>query len=269
MHGFLSNTGLWLDSLGGAAQFLLALYILAFIRLAWASAAFALFVGANGLAFLLRNLIPHEHALFPLLGLTVWGSLNWVASAALLILSATWLDTTPRRWLAAFTVSAAIGVTLALLNWASAPPSMNLFVFGGPAVYSVIAYLLVLIALTTRTSDQLAAALLTAVLAINSSLHAGAGLVGRGSIYNFAHLAGLLGLALLWLSRARGERRGAAAVAAVVLGAGLLVGIVAATALGSQAAVQNSGLYGIGRLLAVAVAVLAVNRQRFFWSRQS
>ena len=269
MGGFLSNAGLWIDALGGAAQVALALYVFARARSGRDADAFALFFGANGFAFLLRNLIPHGHALFPLLGLTVWGVLNWVASAALLILSLRWLADAWRARLPALYAAASVGLVLGVLSWAAAPPSVTLVAFGGAAVYSAVAYVLVLALLSSAGDDEARiteAAFFTAVLGVNSALHAGVSVVGGGSVYNFAHAAVLLFLAVAWLLRVRGARgwRPAAALASALTGAGLCVGAAAAAALGSVAAVQDSGIYGVGRMLSAAVAAYALNRKRMF-----
>src|SRR5919198_1291631 len=160
-----------------------------------------------------------------------------------------WPCTCWRARLPALYAAASVGLVLGVLSWAAAPPSVTLVAFGGAAVYSAVAYVLVLALLSGAGDDEARiteAAFFTAVLGVNSALHAGVSVVGVGSVYNFAHAAVLLCLAVAWLLRVRGARgwRPAAALASALTGVGVCVG-AAAAALGSVAAVQDSGIYGV------------------------
>lgn len=250
----LSDWGLWIDSLGGAAQLLFALYLVSRRGATRQAILFALFFGLNGLAFLLRNLIPHGHALFPLLGGTVWGALNWLAAVTVIVFSLVG----SRLRLFSQSIAVLVGVTLAVLSWASAPPSVTLVAFGGGAVYAAVATaLIVLLADINGSVDVRSRALLTAILVVNSALHAGVGIVTRGSLYNYAHAGTLVAISLGWLFW-RQTQGGSPGCVVLAVGAGpllLLFGGMTAYSLGSQRAVQDSGLYGIGRMISAAAAM--------------
>jgi hypothetical protein len=79
--------GAWIDMLGGAAQIALAVYLLRSRRGA-AVVGFAVFFALNGFAFLLGNIVPRSHPMFPLLRLTLWGTLNWMALGSVLVTAA-------------------------------------------------------------------------------------------------------------------------------------------------------------------------------------
>lgn len=259
----LGNPGLWIDALGGAAQLLFAVYLVSKAGANTRAILFALFFGLNGLAFLLRNLIPHEHALFPLLGGTIWGALNWFSAGALVTFSLTGSAARPIFRL----IAGLAATTLAVLSWASAPASVTLLVFGGSAVYAAIAFALVLL---LAEKDIRASALLSLILVVNSALHAGVGVVARGSVYNFTHAALLLAVGCGWLFWKQGgstwETRwtGLASGAVIFF---LSVGGITAYLLESQRAVQDSGLYGMGRIIAAATALVAL-RDTVFGKRQ-
>lgn len=140
MTGILSSPDLWIDAAGGAAQVALALFLL--LTRGRNARSFALFMGANGLAFFLRNLVPHSHPAFPLLGGTIWGSLNWLAAVALVVASTRWPKRPNTTSPAAF-----VAVTLIALSWLSAPRSVTVLVLGGSAVYAAVAYVLVILLL--------------------------------------------------------------------------------------------------------------------------
>lgn len=262
MSGFLSSRDLWVDATGGAAQLALALYLL--LTRGRNGRGFALFIGANGLAFFLRNLIPHSHPAFPLLGGTIWGSLNWLAALALVVTFAHRSEG-PK----ANTPAALVAVTLIALSWSSAPRSVTLLTFGGSAVYAAVVYALVILLITTRGAQQrtlVEAALLTAVLTPNAGLHAGVGLVARTSIYNVAHTMVLLLVAAAWLLQLPRHDmwRPAPALAGLVTLLSVVAGIAAVLVLGTQAAVQNAGVYGGGRVLTVLLAAHALAHDRIF-----
>lgn len=249
----LGNAGLWIDTLGGAAQLIFALYLVSKAGANTRGILFALFFGLNGLAFLLRNLVPHGHALFPLVGGTIWGALNWVAAGALVTLSLTGSATRPLSRLIAGLAAA----TLAILSWASAPASVTLLVFGGRAVYASVAFALVLL-LTEK--DIRASAFLTLVLVVNSALHSGVGVVATGSVYDFTHAALLLAVGCGWLFWKQSGRAWETRWTGLTSGAVIFflsVGAITAFLLESQRAVQDSGLYGIGRIISAAAALVA------------
>ena len=167
------------------------------------------------------------------------------------------------------TPAALAAVTLIVLYWISAPRSVTVLVFGGSAVYAAVMYALVILLLTTRRAEQttfVEAALLTAVLTPNSALHAGVGLVARTSLYNVAHAMALLLVAAAWLLRlSRHDTwRPAPALAGLVTFLMLVAGTAAVLVLGTQAAVQNAGVYGIGRVMAVLLAAHAIGHDRIF-----
>lgn len=262
MTGILSSPDLWIDAAGGAAQVALALFLL--LTRGRNARSFALFMGANGLAFFLRNLVPHSHPAFPLLGGTIWGSLNWLAAVALVVASTRWPKRPNTTSPAAF-----VAVTLIALSWLSAPRSVTVLVLGGSAVYAAVAYVLVILLLGTRGATErslVEAALLTAVLTPNSGLHAGVGLVARTSIYSVAHTVVLLTVAAAWLLRLprRDVWRPALELAGLVTLLTVVGGVAAVVMLGSQAAVQNAGVYGLGRAAAVLLAAQALGQNWIF-----
>ena len=247
----LGDIGLWIDALGGLAQVAAGIYALS--RRAF---SFALFFGLNGLAFLLRNLVPHEHRLFPLLGGSVWGALNWIALLFVVVLTLGWPRAAATR-----AVGAVIAILLAALAWKAAPASVNLLVFGGLAIYAGTALLLVVLARHGANAPRHRdAALLTAAVAINSALHAGVGVAAAATMYYAAHTVVLGAIAALWIVCALRHGEKSASLAAAVLIVGVALGALLAVALHTQKAVQDSGAYGSGRVIASAIACYALRR---------
>lgn len=262
MDNVLVSPGAWVDVLGGGAQVVVSVYLVR-LRRGAAALSFAAFVALNGLAFLFGNLVARSHPLFPILRLTTWGTLNWMALVAVLVTAAS-LATRLRRQHTAFAVACIVAGTLALLSWASTPPSVTTIAFGGSAVYAAVAALLVVCLFLAFRGGSIVwdAPLLVAMTAINSGLHAGVALSARANAYAAAHAALLVVMAGLWL------RSPADVVARLVAAGSLLIplifGFASISILGSQAAVQDSGLYGIGRILSASIGVIALQRGFLF-----
>lgn len=265
MDRVLVSPGAWIDVLGGAAQVVLSIYLVR-SRRGTAVVGFAAFFALNGLAFLVGNLVPRGHPQFPMLRLTAWGMLNWMAFVALLATAASLLRMLGRRYLA-FAVASVVASTLALLSWVSAPQSITAIAFGGSAVYAGVAALLIVCLFLafdggTWVSD---ASVLVAMTAINSGLHVGVALSARVNAYTIAHAAVLIAMAGLWLRSEADVAARLAAAASLLLPVGL--GFASIMILQSQVAVQDSGLYGIGRMCSVLIGTIAL--QRGFLFRES
>lgn len=254
--------GAAIDLLGGAAQVALAGHLLRSRRGALALALSA-FLALNGLAFVSGNLVPRGHPMFPLLRLTVWGTLNWIAFVAVVV-TAAMLARRSRQAHVPLAVAGATTCTVAVLSWVSAPPSVTPVAFGGAAAYAGVAGLLVVCGACASRGGRAArdASILVTMTAVNSGLHAGVALAAGADAYATVHAGLLIALGGWWLL---GEADLPAKLqAAAALWIPVAAGFAFLLLLGSVGAVQDSGLYGFGRMISVVAGAAALQRGLLF-----
>jgi len=274
----------------GLAQVAFALWVMIRGPRTRMNVAFALAFGANGAAFAIWNLTRPEFRTPHSLTLEGRGVFDWIATLAMVLFAVFFLQMLQHSRTRLLVLPGCIALAMLASDILKARAyRLDLLAFGGMAIYLTTAFALSLLALIFATESSVQVrnrcALFCAALAINYADHIGASIV-RPSWGSAAHstiqaggmlwdapadaavqLGATLIILALWLWNFRRSEAGSSRMALAVVSSmivSFLAGVLVRIAAGSYRAVQESGFFGLGLIVATALLIYGMLARGLF-----